>query len=130
MQNMAAIAQLGERQTEDLKVPGSIPGLGIFGKWWFWCRGAPFCCFVAGRGDIRPLAQARVRHWFCGVRCAMDLDTARGDIRPLAKWPRIWTRPHPPTYALGHQTHVLHIVPPPTLGSHIDDLIQGMASLA
>ena len=23
------IAQLGERQTEDLKVPGSIPGLGI-----------------------------------------------------------------------------------------------------
>ena len=24
-----AIAQLGERQTEDLKVPGSIPGLGI-----------------------------------------------------------------------------------------------------
>ena len=28
----AAIAQLGERQTEDLKVPGSIPGLGIFSK--------------------------------------------------------------------------------------------------
>ena len=26
---MAAIAQLGERQTEDLKVPGSIPGLGM-----------------------------------------------------------------------------------------------------
>ena len=25
----AAIAQLGERQTEDPKVPGSIPGLGI-----------------------------------------------------------------------------------------------------
>ena len=25
----AAIAQLGERQTEDLKVPSSIPGLGI-----------------------------------------------------------------------------------------------------
>ena len=25
----AAIARLGERQTEDLKVPGSIPGLGI-----------------------------------------------------------------------------------------------------
>ena len=30
----AAIAQLGERQTEDLKVPGSIPGLGII----FVCR--------------------------------------------------------------------------------------------
>ena len=27
---VAAIAQLGERQTEDLKVPGSIPGLGIY----------------------------------------------------------------------------------------------------
>ena len=26
----ASIAQLGERQTEDLKVPGSIPGLGTF----------------------------------------------------------------------------------------------------
>ena len=25
----AAIAQLGERQTEGLKVPGSIPGLGM-----------------------------------------------------------------------------------------------------
>ena len=25
----AAIAQLGERQTEDLKVPGSTPGLGM-----------------------------------------------------------------------------------------------------
>ena len=25
----AAIAQLGERQTEDLEVPGSIPGYGI-----------------------------------------------------------------------------------------------------
>ena len=30
--NVAAIAQLGERQTEDLKVPGSIPGLGILGR--------------------------------------------------------------------------------------------------
>jgi hypothetical protein len=27
---VAAIAQLGERQTEDLKVPGSIPGLGTY----------------------------------------------------------------------------------------------------
>ena len=26
----AAIAQLGERQTEDLEVPGSIPGLGTY----------------------------------------------------------------------------------------------------
>ena len=28
--SQAAIAQLGERQTEDLKVAGSIPGLGNF----------------------------------------------------------------------------------------------------
>ena len=27
IKNMAAIAQLGARQTEKLKVPGSIPGL-------------------------------------------------------------------------------------------------------
>ena len=27
---LASIAQLGERQTEDLKVPGSIPGRGSF----------------------------------------------------------------------------------------------------
>ena len=36
IQAAAAIAQLGERQTEDLKVPGSIPGLGIshaLGAW-------------------------------------------------------------------------------------------------
>ena len=30
MLSKAALAQLGERQTEDLKVPGSIPGGGIF----------------------------------------------------------------------------------------------------
>ena len=34
--HLAAIAQLGERQTEDLKVPGSIPGLGIA---FFWLEG-------------------------------------------------------------------------------------------
>ena len=28
--DLADIAQLGERQTEDLKVPGSIPGVGTF----------------------------------------------------------------------------------------------------
>ena len=28
----AVLAQLGERQTEDLKVPGSIPGLGILSR--------------------------------------------------------------------------------------------------
>ena len=32
----ADIAQLGERQTEDLKVPGSIPGVGNY--FWFLSR--------------------------------------------------------------------------------------------
>ena len=32
--SIAAIAQLGERQTEDLKVPGSIPGLGMILRRW------------------------------------------------------------------------------------------------
>ena len=31
----ASIAQLGERQTEDLKVPGSIPGGGILLYFYF-----------------------------------------------------------------------------------------------
>jgi hypothetical protein len=30
----AAIAPLGQRQTEDLKVPGLIPGLGISTPWY------------------------------------------------------------------------------------------------
>ena len=42
----AALAQLGERQTEDLKVPGSIPGGGTFWFACFWSRtgsiGSPF----------------------------------------------------------------------------------------
>jgi hypothetical protein len=33
----AAVAQLGERQTEDLKVPGSIPGLGMRIPYYFPC---------------------------------------------------------------------------------------------
>ena len=39
----AAIAQLGERQTEDLKVPGSIPGLGnMYLYLMFLCSFPPF----------------------------------------------------------------------------------------
>ena len=41
LQSEAAIAQLGERQTEDLEVPGSIPGYGIFGFCLFLNLGAP-----------------------------------------------------------------------------------------
>ena len=34
-QLQAALAQLGERQTEDLKVPGSIPGGGTFRSFYY-----------------------------------------------------------------------------------------------
>ena len=49
----AAIAQLGERQTEDLKVPGSIPGLGSTSQWQLWCS-ASLACRVAGQRACRP----------------------------------------------------------------------------
>ena len=38
--NIADLAQLGERQTEDLKVPGSIPGVGT-----------PFYFYTARRAE-------------------------------------------------------------------------------
>ena len=44
--HMAATAQLGERQTEDLKVPGSIPGLGMLhaAQCCAWLSKAPAPC--------------------------------------------------------------------------------------
>ena len=39
----AALAQLGERQTEDLKVPGSIPG-----------GGTCFFCKSGAKGELNP----------------------------------------------------------------------------
>ena len=42
----APIAQLGERQTEDLKIPGSIPGLGMLEDW--------ECCSSWKRGPTVP----------------------------------------------------------------------------
>ena len=43
----AAIAQLGERETEDLKVAGSIPALGIFFS---------YCVFVGyDRSQVKDL---------------------------------------------------------------------------
>ena len=41
---VASIAQLGERQTEDLKVPGSIPGRGTF--CFLFLRGCLLLCGV------------------------------------------------------------------------------------
>ena len=44
----AAIAQLGQRQTEDLKVPGSIPGLGSVVL--------PVCVVLCLRGSVRDVS--------------------------------------------------------------------------
>ena len=52
----ASIAQLGERQTEDLKVPGSIPGRGIF-------------CILPRRSVLSYIAAPR--------RSAVDTENAR-----------------------------------------------------
>ena len=46
----ADIAQLGERQTEDLKVPGSIPGVGI-------------CFFLSAPRKLETRAPDQVREW-------------------------------------------------------------------
>jgi hypothetical protein len=61
----AAIAQLGERQTEDLKVPGSIPGLGIYL--------VSACEVRCGRGSHRPpwstrLTRPGLEPGICGSR--------------------------------------------------------------
>lgn len=45
----AEIAQLGERQTEDLKVPGSIPGFGIMSEH----RGQPQVINIRAIKDIK-----------------------------------------------------------------------------
>ena len=56
----AAIAQLGERQTEDLKVPGSIPGLGTFSRR-RWRREQPQNLAVVGRDPVRYTRYGRQR---------------------------------------------------------------------
>ena len=56
---LAAIAQLGERQTEDLKVPGSIPGGGIFLR-------KKFVLFLVVRN--KELIQTVMTGWPSGLR--------------------------------------------------------------
>ena len=64
----AAIAQLGERQIETLKVPCSIPGLGIFHHKWravaHNTRGVRCPCFspLAGLGARTRPEMRRVRN--------------------------------------------------------------------
>ena len=71
---IAAIAQLGERQTEDLKVPGSIPGPGSFGNACLHCLvisavGSAWCPLLS-----RGLCPAR---WCCH---ALKISLAKPDF--------------------------------------------------
>ena len=84
----AAIAQLGERQTEDLKVPGSIPGLGILSHVHLclvscfalscrvvsvlWC--VCFCVVVLRRVSLRRVyVVSRILLVVCKLRVSCDL---------------------------------------------------------
>ena len=64
----AAIAQLGERQIEDLKVPGSIPGLGIFES-----------CPVRRRASSRAIPQKQARP--CAILVVWDGGHTQGRPR-------------------------------------------------
>ena len=66
----AAIAQLGERQTEDLKDPGSIPGLGTGKTATGWCEDAASCEDVSLVDADRQMAElARFRRHWCSQEC-------------------------------------------------------------
>ena len=58
--SQAAIAQLGERQTEDLKVPGSIPGLGIC---FVMCQLFPHTVVIVSARRPRGIFHGRWRPW-------------------------------------------------------------------
>ena len=64
--SMAAIAQLGERQTEDLKVPGWIPGLGF-------CLQQRLTVSQARQSEVSPRRPAPAR---CFVTAPKDVLTA------------------------------------------------------
>ena len=68
----AAIAQLGERQTEDLKVPGSIPGLGSFA----------FC--VCGVFEQVFMRESRSCARRAGPQCNAAIARAQGKATVLA----------------------------------------------
>ena len=85
--SLAAIAQLGERQTEDLRVPGSIPGLGNFAvrpeECISWVYKAVICCSTQSAatmgafGDCDPGAHGIPLGCGCVV-CFDWLDKLRG----------------------------------------------------
>ena len=63
-QNQAAIAQLGERQTEDLKVPGSIPGLGMLHVCLCKCITSKITKLQASTQEVMsPKIASCARHW-------------------------------------------------------------------
>ena len=82
----AALAQLGERQTEDLKVPGSIPGGGMFLD-----------------NPLRALRPARASANFCSGQLSVAQLVERGTVigKTAAAIPRSVVRVHPgrPTFS-------------------------------
>ena len=93
---MAAIAQLGERQTEDLKVPGSILGLGM-------CTCLHFVIRQTGSCDHTLVhAAALVKHDTVSERLRRwtrnPLGSARRGSHPLGVapfWPSLlWWQDH------------------------------------
>ena len=73
----ARLAQLGERQTEDLKVPGSIPGLGIFSSY---CRQRVAIGFVICVGRCGWALGAHLHPWMIVLLTSLG-PQARADIK-------------------------------------------------
>ena len=66
----AALAQLGERQTEDLKVPGSIPGGGIFSVVSIYGLVGYDVCLTRRRSPVRSWVDVFLAR--CGPRGVME----------------------------------------------------------
>ena len=71
--NKAALAQLGERQTEDLKVPGSIPGGGI-ASMAEWSKALDLSSSIHKNAWVRtPLEAALLVEWSKTLRSGRSL---------------------------------------------------------
>ncbi len=97
----ASIAQLGERQTEDLKVPGSIPGRGNF------CSAA--CSFSFGLVVLLVLVLAIAIVLALALAFALDILIAsaslcmHGSLRLLARtYVRVASSEHNPIHDTMH----------------------------
>ena len=78
---IAAIAQLGERQTEDLKVPGSIPGLGTI------CAHGP-CHMAFVKSSLQNGSCSSSSHTICILDPLADIARKLGAQFIFATWGR------------------------------------------